>query len=450
MASVAKTIGIGVGGRPKIAIADDSGLIYSDDYRQGWKAGFEAIGCDVKVFDIAVLRKIGSSVSISPYRSRVLPGTAKQLAEQICKWKPHLVWCHHGRAASNEEFQLRLRKEGIPTAVYLCDEPYETGETARYSPRFRFVFTMDPCTVDAHRRSRKDRENVYYLPPGVDTNHFVRRPYSRRKTSAFFLGNATLIPRLDWLRPIERLVDGADIRFFKTVGKNDPRWVSVKDHPELYAGCIVGLNVHRDPGITNECFKKRVLGRPKQWGVPTGITLAQRMPAREGTGFWNEGNLPAAHVNPRFLEMAACGTCVVSDNHRSELRRLFPMAPQASDPSHFVELVLHFLKNPEEAEKIGAACSYLISRRHSYAHRAAEVLIRVGLTASGQGGQLSFLGEPEVWLTQQDCELLLARSSSGPTGPSERWSPQYGMSLISQSGSPSESDSLDVQTPWLS
>lgn len=433
----------------KIAIADDSGLIYSDDYRNGWKAGFEAIGCEVQVFDISVLRRIGSN-GLSPYRSRSMPGTAKMIADQIARWKPNLVWCHHGRAASNEEFLLRLRKDGIRTGVYLCDEPYESGETARYSPRFQFVFTMDPCTIEAHRRSRKDRSNVFYLPPGVDTNLFARQPYTKRKTSAFFLGNATLIPRLDWLKPIERLVDGADIRFFKTVGKNDPRWVKAEDHPSLYSDCVVGLNVHRDPRITTECFKKRVLGRSKALSVPEGITLCKQMPAREGTGFWNDGNLPAAHVNPRFLEMAACGTCVVSDDHRTELARLFPMAPRASDPHHFVELVLYYLKHREEAEKIGAACSYLISRRHSYAHRAAEVLIRVGLMASEQGDQRSFLGAPEVWLTPQDCGLLLERLSSAATGPSERWSPAFGMSLISQSGNPSVSDSLDVQTPWLS
>jgi spore maturation protein CgeB len=449
MSTVARLIGASVGGRVRVAIADDSGLQYSDDYRQGWKRGFEAIGCEVQVFDVTVLRRIGMTMP-SPYRSRAMPGTAKQIADQIAKWKPHLVWCHHGRAASNEEFQLKLRREGVRTAVYLCDEPYETGETARYSPRFQFVFTMDPCTVDAHRRSRKDRSKVFYLPPGVDTFHFKRRPYSGRTTPAFFLGNATLVPRLDWLKPVERLVAGADIRFFKTVSKRDPRWVNVDDHPELYGGCVVGLNVHRDPAISKECFKKRVLGRSRSMSVPDGIKLCMQMPAKEGTGFWNDGNLPAAHVNPRFLEMAACGTLVVSDDHRSELARMFPMAPRASDPSHFVELVMHYLKHREEAEKIGAVCSYLISRRHSYAHRAAEVLIRVGLMGQGQEGPHSYLGAQEGWLTPQDCGLLLERLSSAATGPSERWSPQYGMSLISRSGSPNESDSLDVPTPWLS
>lgn len=438
------------GEKLRVAIADDSRLIYSDDYRAGWKRGFEQVGCEVQIFDISVLRLVGANNSTSPYRARTMPGTAKHIADNIARWKPHFVWCHHGRAASNEEFQVRLKKDGIKTAVYLCDEPYESGETTRYSPRFQYVFTMDPCTIEAHRRSRKDRTNVYYLPPGVDTTHFERKPYAGRKVSAFFLGNATLIPRLDWLKPVERLVDGADIRFFKSVGKNDPKWVSIADHPKLYAGCVVGLNVHRDPAITNECFKKRVLGRPRAMTVPEGIQLCQKMPRKEGTGFWNEGNLPAAHVNPRFLEMAACGTCVVSDDHRSELARMFPMAPRAQDPEHFVELVFHYLRHPDEAEKIGAACSYLISKRHSYAHRAAEVLIRVGLMESGKAGPHSYLGEPVDFLTPQDSKLLLERSSSEATGPSARWSPAYGMSLTSTSGSPNETDSLDVQMPWLS
>lgn len=445
---MARTIGR-EGGKIKVAIADDSGLIFSDDYRQGWQRGFELAGCEVRSFDIKVLRKIGAG-SLSHYRSTAMPGTAKSLADQVVGWQPDLVWCHHGRAASNQEFLARIHRSGIKTAVYLCDEPYETGETARYSQFFRYVFTMDWMTVEAHRLSRADRTNVYYLPPGVQVEHFQYKNYKERKVSAFFLGNASLEPRVKWLKPVERLVDGADIRFFKPTNKRDSRWVSVEDHPALYSSCIVGLNVHRDPSITMECFNKRVLRRPKHLTVPKGLELCREMPQQEGTGFWNDGNLRASHVNPRFMEMASCGTCVVSDSYRSELARMFPMAPRAEDPQHFVELVLYYLKHKDEAEKIGESCSYLISRRHSYTHRAAEVLIRVGLKGLEGEDLPTYLGEPKDWLTQQDLSLLSIRSSSDPIGPSERWSPQYGMSLISESGSPSEADSLDAPSPWLS
>lgn len=390
----------------------------------------------------------------SPYRSTMMPGTAKNLGINLVNWGADLMFAHHGRAASNPDFLLALHRNGVKTAAYLCDEPYESGETAKYSPRFKFVFSMDPCTVEAHRASREGRRNVFYLPPGVDVEHFEYRNYDERKIPAFFLGNGDLIPRRKWLEPIDRLIDGADIRYFPhrekgPVGKGHKKWISVEQHPKFYANCLVGLNVHRSPVITKECFKRRVVGRGRAEGVPKGIKLCPQMPRHEGTGFWNEGNLPAAHVNPRFLEMAACGTLVVSDDSRSELARMFPMAPRAQDPEHFYELVRHYIDHPLEAEAIGQACSSLISRRHSYRHRAAEVLIRSGLKESDEASLHSSLGEPADWLTPQDCSLLGIESFLDRTGPSERWSPQLGMSLTRTSGKVSEATSLDVPTPWL-
>jgi hypothetical protein len=232
------------------------------------------------------------------------------------------------------------------------------------------------------------------------------------------------------------------------VAKGHKLWVSHDKHAEHYSNCLVGLNVHRSPVITRECFKNRVHNRPARIGVPKGLELCKEMPAQEGTGFWNDGNLPAAHVNPRFFEMAACGTLVVSDASRAELGRMFPMAPRAEDPDHFVELVLYYIAHPEEAQLIGEACSFLISKRHSYKHRAAEALILAGLMDAQTDDRLSSLGVPGAWRTPQDFAQLKESWSSVQTGPSERWSPQFGMSSTRVSGSPSESDSLDVPTPW--
>lgn len=403
-----------------------------------------------------MLRRIGH-VGRSPFSAAGLKGGGKLIGQNVLSWKPDMVWCHHGRAASNGLFLDKFRKLGIPTALYLCDEPYETGETARYSPMFDFVFTMDPCTIETHRMSRHGRANVYYLPPGVHTGLFVKKPYRDRDIPAFFLGNADLPPRLDWLVPVEKVIEGADIRFFPhrqrprgAVHKHHPKWIAAEDNPKWYARAVVGLNVHRAPEISPECFKRRITGRPKGLSIPKGLTLCKAAPSRWGTGFWNDGNLPAAHVNPRFLEMAACGTLVVSDDTRSELSRMFPMAPAAADPAHFLELVSYYINHPDEAQAIGEACSFLISKRHSYQHRAAEVLIRVGLRKSDAANLVTSLGEPADWLTPQDFNAQGVRLSSAPTGPSERWSPAYGLSLISKSGSVKGTSSLDVPMGWWS
>jgi len=383
---------------------------------------------------------------------------AKPIADMIANMEPDLVFAHHGRAASNRMFQDRLKARGVKTAAYLCDEPYETGETATYSPNFDYVFTMDPCTVEVHRRSRKGRSNVFYLPPGVHTDSFQHRPYfdekdnSIRELNALFIGNGTLTPRLKYFEPVDRIVPGAVFHYLKrTVSKaNKKDWIPYDTHPKWYANCKVGLNVHRAPWITKECFERRVLARPKSFGVPPGLTLCTKPPSQGwGTGFWNDGNVPAAHINPRFLEMAACGTLVVSDNHRSELARMFPGAPQASDPDHYLELVMHYLEHPEEAEAIGRKCSMLISSRHTYRHRAAEVLTRVGLQGSLPEKMYTSLGVPQDWLTPQDLAPPEMRSASEQTGSSARWSPAFGAAWTKRSICPNDMQSVDAPTPWL-
>lgn len=438
------------GGELRVAIADDSGLIFSDDYRSGWTWGFSSLlNVHVRTWDIAPLRSLQNGRTLGAYRSRTMPGTPKLMAENIAQWKPDLVFCHQGRSASNAQFIQTLRRHGLKLAVYLCDEPYETGDTAIYSPSFDYVFSMEPSTVEAHRRSRVNRPPVcFYLPAAVNTDEFKPLPYAGRAVPALFLGNASLTPRPKYLKPIEKLIDRAKIMYWKPPRKDSAAWVPLTKHPEVYGSCVVGLNVHRSPWISEPEYRSRVIHRKPHLRVPAGIKLITERPKEWGTGFWNDGNFDADHINPRFLEMAACGTLVVSDASRSELARLFPMAPRAEDPEHFYELVRYYIDHSDEAEEIGRACSSLISKRHSYRHRAAEVLIRAGFREQGAEDLRLCLGPPEDYLTPQPSELLKARSSSEPTGSSERWSPQSGMSSMGLSGKASESCSIDVPLLW--
>lgn len=424
---------------PRVVIADDSGLIFSDDYRRGWVSGFKAVGCEVHVVDIRPMAKHARQVmgTKSVHSMRGNAYMPRALARQIAKLKPDLVWFHHGRSGSVEVFQRELRSQGIPSCVYLCDEPYEVGETAHYSRSYSHVFSLDPCTIPIHQHGRKDR-NVFYLPPAVDTTLFRPIRYEDRSgPTALFLGNGTLTPRQGYLEPIQRIVEGADIRYMYATHKNKREWVPLEQHPQLYGNCRVGLNIHRAPWMTEACWKTRVLGRKTP--MAPGIQCHSK-PTEFGTGFWNDANAPAAHWNPRFLEMAACGTLVVNDASRSELAREFPFVPQAEDPAHFLELVLYYAQNTTEAEEVGWRCLERISSRHTYAHRAAEVLIRLGLQARLPDNVCSSLGEPQDFLTPQPSTQPGAPSLSGRTGPSERWSPQHGLSSIDRSGLLSDTD----------
>lgn len=438
---------------PMVVIADDAGLIYSDDWRRGWVKGFKDIGCTVKVIDISPLRRQSFG---GPFSVRGMPA-AVAMASNIIAMKPDLVFCHHGRAAGNDHFLQRLRRVGAKTAVYLCDEPYEVGETARYSPKFDYVFSMDYCTVETHRNARhkSTRNNVFYLPPCADDAFFKYRDYREREIPAFFLGNPTLRPRKEWLEAVEKGVPGAQIKYWPSKGrpiaKGHPSWINAEDHPKYYANTLVGLNIHRHPGITTECYRSRVRARPSTLQIPQGMVLAPNPPKIDGTGFWNDADLPASHVNPRFFEFAACGTLVVSDDHRDEMERMFPFAPRAQSQEHFVELVRYYIEHKKEAEEIGILCSRLVTKLHSYRHRALEVLIRVGLKRLVREEVVSSLEAQGDFLTPQDLQHRTDSLSSERTGRSARWSPPSGSSLMEMYGNPSRADSLDVPPtvlPW--
>lgn len=442
-------------GTAKVAIADASGLLFSDDYRSGWKAGFIATGADVRVFDVGILSKIPRSMS-GPYSIGSAGRTAKMVAREIVKWGPDLVFCHHGRYTGLESFLSEFDRHGIRTAAYLCDEPYECGESVRYGALYSFVFTLDPSTIHLHRMARRSRDTVFYLPPGVDTSHFTYVPYRERngklKNRAFFLGNATLEPRPRFLKAVETAVPDADIRYWKSTVKGAQGWIPLSDHPLWYSSTLLGLNVHRSPWITEKEFRTRILAKSKRVGpvLSGGMSPITQPPQEWGTGFWNDYGLPARHVNPRFFEFAACGTCVISDNTRSELLRMFPWTPRADSPEHFVELVLYYLGHQREAEEIGQACYKEVLKRHTYLHRAAEVLIRVGLKGCIPDAAYTFLGEPKEWLTTQDFNVSGEHQSSEQTGRYARFDPPIGMSLICPSGVPKRNGSLDLDLPWSS
>lgn len=431
-------------GKIRVCIADDSSLIFSDDYRLGWPSGFASAGCSVFSVDIAYLRKI-PSIRGGPYSTGRMGGIAKDLAKQIVRRDPHLVFVHHGRAAANDLFLGTLRQHGIRTAVYFCDEPYESGWTLHEGSRFDAVFTMEPATIVPHRIASK-KPTVFYLPPAVDPSKFTARRYVDRSHSALFLGNGTLPPRPQYLKPVANLIPDAKIHYMRSVGKGHRDWISIDDYPAMYADCTVGLNVHRDPTITQLCYKKYIRGR-RQKAIP-GLQLCTAPPAKWGTGIWNPYNLPAVHVNPRFFEMAACGTCVVSDDTRAELTRMFPFAPRAKDPQHFLELVQYYLDHRKEAEEIGHACRESILKAHTWAHRAGEILIRTGLMDRRQDELSTYLGPPPAWMTPQDFNERGERSSSEATGRSVRWSPAYGKSMIAASGTSRDPNSTDWRDDW--
>ena len=131
----------------KVAFAEQSNLIYSDDYLDGWPWGFKQLGCEVRNWSIGGLIAAVRGPN-SPYSTKGWAGLSRGIAREMAGWGADLVFVHHGRYG--QPLVGPLREFGIRTAVYLCDEPYESDESWRYAKLFDYVFTMDLETVDYH------------------------------------------------------------------------------------------------------------------------------------------------------------------------------------------------------------------------------------------------------------------------------------------------------------
>jgi len=436
-----------VSGRPpRIALAQQGGLVYSDDYLDGWKWGFEKIGCEVREWDITPLHNIPLSRN-TIYSARNWGDLPRGFARQILEWKPDLVWVHHGRYGIH--ISQYIQEAGVPIACYLCDEPYETGETMLYAPRYTHVFTMDHCTIPLHKGMRGN-DSVFYLLPGVNTDRFSPGKHQRGYgPDGVFLGNASLVPRPWFFRHLESATNGKaslGIYYWNTVNKQHPGWIGLDKYPALLSSAKIGLNVHRSPIITEDCYKRRVMsGRNARTVLPEGFKFCSKEPKEWGTGFWNDLDLPASHINPRFFETGALGVFQISDSNRSELARLFPDSVVASNPEEFVEKFFYFLDHPEEREERAKQCCDLILSRHTYKHRCAEILLRVGLWESIPESLSSSLGLQGDWTHTQSFQSSPETSSSEPTGHSNSATQPTSRLLTPTSGTTKPNGSQQVR-----
>jgi spore maturation protein CgeB len=411
----------------KVAFAQQDNLIYSDDYLDGWPWGFRGIGADIRTWSIAnLVRAIGSPSS--PYSTKGWAAASRTIAKEMAQWGADLVFVHHGRYGT--PLLGALKELGIRTAVYLCDEPYESGESWKYGVQYDYVFTMDLETVDFHQRCRANTERrVFYLPPAINVDRFKPGLFERWSgDDGFFLGNASLAPRPSYLHPIE---NEAKICFWKPTGKGQSEWIPLANYPRLYGTAKIGLNIHRLPWIDERQYKRAVLAKRSTKGPPFAMPSAP--PPEWGTGFWNTWNLPASHINPRFFEFAAMGTFQLCDG-RGEIKRLFPDAVVVLSPEEFVDRFHYHLAHKTESLEIADACCDLTLRLHTWKHRCAEVLLRTGCWESIPDIACSSLGEPKDWLSTLDYPPCAAPPLSAQTGPSNFSTPPTSRSSIRRFG----------------
>lgn len=257
--------------------------------------------------------------------------------DQIAAFVPDLLFVVHGRRFTSRFGTL---KTGIPTAVWLLDEPYEVDDTSRWSQNFDAVFLNDAATLDRHARSS-------VLPvcydPHVHTSSDGQRPY----LVGFIGGGNSARDRVLGALARQNLLS-------YVVGSawSDP----------LVNARFLSDNI---PPHRTAAFYQRTQ-------IIVNIFREQHHFNRQG--------IVATSLNPRVYEALACGALVVSE-WRPEIDTLVPELPTFRTEEECVAVVQDLLANPARAEIIRQQCAARL-QPHTYASRLQTVLQTIGLAVA--------------------------------------------------------------------
>lgn len=294
---------------------------YSRSIWMGLARGFQANGCHVHVVQGDALREPST-----------LPAP------------PDFLFAVHGRIVP-AEIVARYRDAGIPTAVYLLDEPYEVDFTTTWARNFDWVFSVDRATIPVHAAYSRAR----HLPLGYDETVF--HPGMPSIASDILVLGSPFQAREDFLHPvIERF--GARITWvgpgwhqLTPRGRHNAGVVPPEGCAAFYRGAKIVVNIHRD----------------SYWSH---------------FGDLNTGRVEATHLNPRFWEAGACGAFQLV-SWRADRDVYAPEVVTFRTPDELVALIARYLDDVT-ARTASAEATLGRLAAHGYRSRAREVMDLLG------------------------------------------------------------------------
>lgn len=337
------------------------------DVYEGQVAGLAANGCEVHAFDYGKrLRTFSEFYNWAKRRKKVGEGFNEKLyimaGESIyVTARVHevdLVWFVAPMHVHSLILQL-LRRDGIRTAGYMTECPYEDDTWVERAELFDYCFLCDRNSVE---RWRERNPRSFYLAHAYDpARHFPKAllPASPSLaefakyiwTSSYdvvFVGTGfparrKFLEAVDWT--------GIEFRAFgywrHVPGKSplhphlESRIMANAEATDLYRRSHIGLQLHR-----SDTYYRH------GWRIEPGAAYS---------------------LGPRSYELAACGTFQVSDE-RPELHDVFDgSVPTFSTPAELGALVRRYLANPGEREELAARQREAVAP-HTFANRMKEVL----------------------------------------------------------------------------
>lgn len=267
--------------------------------------------------------------------------------------RPDLVIVLDGMEFPVEQV-IELRANGIPTAIWLTDDPYYTDIMTNVVKHYDYVFTLEMNSVAYYESIGCAR--VYYLPFGMYPGHYMPRITSKGKMNEVcFIGSAYW-NRVQFFAPIFPAFMSYDSRISGIWWDRIPRyeryehkislgsWMSPQETADTYNQYKIVINMHRSPD--------------------------------DNTVNSNSALIAAASPNPRTFEISGCATLQLTDV-RSDLPRFYTPGVEIEtyhSPEEMLQKISYYLKHEEERREIALRGLARTLREHTYAHRLNQML----------------------------------------------------------------------------
>lgn len=244
------------------------------------------------------------------------------------------------------DWLILLQRAGVRVGVMLTESPYDDERQARILPYVDVAWTNERSSV---ARLRAINPNVFYLRHAFDpARHYPSEPDpSVAAHDVVFVGTAfeervELLAGVDW--------DGIDLGLygsFEILGSRHHlrRYLRAATIPNsqsvaLYRRAKIGLNLYRT-----------------SMGFGRGAPRIQH----------------AESLNPRALELAACGVFTLSDA-RAEVAETFgPLVPTFSTATELEDLIRFYLAHEPERRRLAAGLPGAVAG-WTFAARAEQII----------------------------------------------------------------------------
>lgn len=268
-----------------------------------------------------------------------------KLLQAIRREEPDLIFTVQGYMIPREVL-YEISRTGIPSAVWLMDEPYDSLKSVDMGTFFTHVFVQDAATVALHRNQGNPR--TAYLPHGFDpVEVHGRRGQGAMKWDVSLVG--TGYPRR---RQAIEALDGKGRTL--VVGR---KWdglekshrleltpvLSLEEAADVYRKSRINLNIHRE----------------EQDFAASSPVLRARSP------------------NASLFYIAGCGGFQITDDSRSDVERFFVPGKEIvlfHDVEELKEKVSYFLRHEEERNRVREAAYRRACSEHTYKHRIRSLM----------------------------------------------------------------------------